>query len=39
MRDVAVLAHVSVATVSRVVNGEEVRSDLAARVWDAPGRG
>jgi LacI family transcriptional regulator len=35
MRDVAGLARVSVATVSRVVNGEEVRSDLAARVSDA----
>lgn len=35
MRDVAGLARVSIATVSRVVNGEEVRSDLAARVNDA----
>jgi LacI family transcriptional regulator len=35
MKDVAGLARVSVATVSRVVNGEEVRSDLAARVSDA----
>jgi LacI family transcriptional regulator len=35
MKDVAGLARVSVATVSRVVNGEEVRSDLAARVTDA----
>jgi LacI family transcriptional regulator len=35
MRDVASLAHVSVATVSRVVNGEEVGGDLAARVLDA----
>jgi LacI family transcriptional regulator len=35
MKDVAGLARVSVATVSRVVNGDEVRSDLAARVTDA----
>jgi LacI family transcriptional regulator len=35
MKDVAGLARVSVATVSRVVNGEGVRSDLAARVTDA----
>jgi len=35
MKDVAGLARVSVATVSRVVNGEDVRSDLAARVSDA----
>jgi LacI family transcriptional regulator len=35
MKDVAGLARVSVATVSRVVNGEEVRSELAARVTDA----
>jgi LacI family transcriptional regulator len=35
MKDVAGLARVSVATVSRVVNGEEVRRDLAARVTDA----
>jgi LacI family transcriptional regulator len=35
MKDVAGLARVSVATVSRVVNGDEVRSDLAARVIDA----
>jgi LacI family transcriptional regulator len=35
MKDVAGLARVSVATVSRVVNGGDVRSDLAARVSDA----
>jgi LacI family transcriptional regulator len=35
MKDVAGLARVSIATVSRVVNGEDVRSDLAARVNDA----
>jgi len=35
MKDVAGLARVSVATVSRVVNGDEVRPDLAARVADA----
>jgi LacI family transcriptional regulator len=37
MKDVAVLAGVSVATVSRVVNGDDVRPDLAARVADAIG--
>ena len=35
MRDVAGVAGVSVATVSRVVNGGDVRGDLAARVHDA----
>jgi LacI family transcriptional regulator len=35
MRDVAGVAGVSLATVSRVVNGTEVRPDLAARVQDA----
>ena len=35
MKDVAGLAGVSIATVSRVVNGGDVRGDLAARVSDA----
>lgn len=35
MRDVAALADVSVATVSRVVNGGDVRGDLVLRVRDA----
>lgn len=35
MKEVAALAGVSLSTVSRVVNGEEVRADLAARVHDA----
>lgn len=35
MKDVANLAGVSVATVSRVVNGGDVRADLVARVTDA----
>jgi LacI family transcriptional regulator len=35
MKEVAAVAGVSLSTVSRVVNGEEVRADLAARVRDA----
>jgi LacI family transcriptional regulator len=35
MKEVAAVAGVSLSTVSRVVNGEEVRADLAARVQDA----
>jgi LacI family transcriptional regulator len=37
MKDVAVLAGVSLSTVSRVVNGENARPDLVARVQDAVG--
>ncbi|MFD5858721.1 LacI family DNA-binding transcriptional regulator [Streptomyces chartreusis] len=36
--DVATAAGVSVATVSRVLNGGAVRPDTAARVWDAANR-
>jgi LacI family transcriptional regulator len=35
MKEVAAVAGVSLSTVSRVVNGAEVRADLAARVQDA----
>jgi LacI family transcriptional regulator len=35
MKEVAAVAGVSLSTVSRVVNGEEVRADLTARVQDA----
>jgi LacI family transcriptional regulator len=35
MKEVAAVAGVSLSTVSRVVNGQEVRADLAARVQDA----
>ena len=35
MKEVAAVAGVSLSTVSRVVNGEEVRADLAGRVQDA----
>jgi LacI family transcriptional regulator len=35
MKEVAAVAGVSLSTVSRVVNGEEVRADLAERVHDA----
>jgi LacI family transcriptional regulator len=35
MKEVAAVAGVSLSTVSRVVNGEEVRTDLADRVHDA----
>ena len=37
MKDVAVLAGVSLSTVSRVVNGENARPELAARVQHAVG--
>lgn len=35
MKDVAAVAGVAVATVSRVVNGQQVRSDLTTRVHEA----
>lgn len=35
MKDVAALAGVGVATVSRIVNGQQVRADLTARVYEA----